>query len=113
MQIEVRSRDAEMPEEIRAHAAGKLQLALARFGDRIASIKISLADVNGPKGGVDKTCRVLVHGREAWSVVVSEQDADPYALIERAGDRVGQAVRRTIIRRREHEKVALPSRRAA
>jgi ribosome-associated translation inhibitor RaiA len=104
MNIEVRSRDVAMAEDICAQAAFKMEVVLSRFQDRIASIKVGLSDENGPRGGVDKTCRVRVQGRDAWSVIVSAEDADPYALIERAGDRVGQAVGRVIARDRRHDK---------
>jgi ribosomal subunit interface protein len=107
MNIEIRSRDATLSAEVREHAASKMQTALDRFTPSIAQVTVGLEDANGPKGGVDKTCRIMVRGKAAWSVIVSDVDADPYTAIDRAGDRVGQAVSRVMERNRSHEKATL------
>jgi ribosome-associated translation inhibitor RaiA len=109
MNIEVRSRDAEMSAEARDHAAEKIGHALGRFRDHITSVKVALHDANGPKGGVDKVGRVVVRGREAWSVVVSEEADDPRALADALSARAAESVRRVLARRRGHEKIPLSS----
>lgn len=109
MHIEVRSRDAEMSVEMREMTAEKMKHALARFRDHITSVKVAVSDANGPKGGVDKMCRVVVRGREAWSIVVSDEAADLRALADLASARAAESVRRVLARRRSHEKVSLAS----
>ena len=49
-------RPATLPD----HIERRLRFALDRFGDRIARVFVFLHDRNGPRGGIDKICRVLV-----------------------------------------------------
>jgi hypothetical protein len=56
--------------------------------------------VNGPRGGVDRACRVKVVLSALPSVVVSEQDASLAAAIDRALGGAERAVRRAVQRRR-------------
>jgi ribosomal subunit interface protein len=100
MNIEVRGKDIELPAEFRAYVARKIDTALGRFGDRIAEVRVGIADVNAPRGGADKTCRVEVRGARAWEVIVTAADANLYTAVHQAGDRVGRAVSRALARSR-------------
>ena len=101
MHIDVRSKNLDLTPELRAHAERSLEAALGRFGSHIAQVRLAVADVNGPKGGIDKTCRVQVKGESGWEVIVTQEDADAFAVIDRAGQRAGQAVARLLDRARE------------
>ena len=57
-----------------------------------------LDDVNGPRGGMDKSCQVTVSLRRLAEVRVSHVDADVKNAIARTADRVGRAVSRAIER---------------
>jgi len=83
------------------HARRRLGFALGRFADRITTVWLRLSDLNGPRGGVDKQCRIEVRGVNQWEVVVEDRDCDVYVAIDRAADRVGRAVGRTVERLRE------------
>ena len=61
MQLQVRGRNIELTEALRAHVERRLQFALSRFGQRIGRVLVRLADVNGPRGGDDKSCHVDVN----------------------------------------------------
>lgn len=100
MNIEVRGKDIELPVGFRAFVARKIDLALGRFSDRIAEVRVGIADVNGPRGGVDKTCRVEVRGARSWEVIVTAADADMYTVVHQAGDRVNRAVSKAIAKSR-------------
>ena len=94
----------------RPRAAGAaVALRLGRFGDQVRRVSIYLADVNGPRGGEDKLCRIVVevlgHGR----VVVEDADHDLTVAIDRAADRVGQAVRRKLDRTRLYANLLGPT----
>jgi putative sigma-54 modulation protein len=86
----------------------RLGFALGRFGDRVGRVTVHLVDVSGPRGGVDKRCRVVVEVPGHGAVVVEEADADLNALIDRAADRIGQAVRRRLDRARLYAELTDP-----
>lgn len=43
---------------------------LGRIAHRIAALEVSLADLNGPKGGVDRQCQIQARLHDGNSVVV-------------------------------------------
>jgi putative sigma-54 modulation protein len=90
-----------VPPELVEHVDRRLHFALARFGPRIARATVALEDVNGPRGGVDKACRIVVRLRSGGDVVASVDDVDWHAAVDRATTRIGQSVAREVVRTRE------------
>lgn len=101
MQVFISAKHFKVSEPIREHVNRRLEFALDRFQDEIERIDVSLADLNGPKGGLDKECRMVAKLRSDGTVVIEDQDVDFYAVIDRAADRLGHAVYRALDRRRD------------
>jgi putative sigma-54 modulation protein len=89
------------PEDLPAYIERRLHFALSRFTGRIGRIVVFLHDHNGPKGGVDKVCRVLVKARECGMLMAAGVDSDWFTAVDRATTRIGRSVARQIVRRRE------------
>ena len=89
-------RSGLLTDQLRQLAERRLLFALSRFGSRVAQVELVVADENGPRGGVDKTCRVSVKLHRAADVVISDKDADLAKCISRVAKRVGRAVSRAI-----------------
>ena len=94
MRIEIRGRGLTTSDGLRARLERRLAFALGRFAPRIGRVRVRLEDVNGPRGGVDKRCRLEVAIHPDLTVVVEEPDPDLYAAIDRAADQTGQALGR-------------------
>lgn len=100
---QVRTLPAELPD----HIERRLQFALARFGDRVEKVMVFLQDRNGPRGGVDKVCRILAKVRGCGAIMATVADSDWVAAVDRATTRIGHTVSRQIGRQRErHAQVA-------
>ena len=84
--------------DLRAHAQRRLSFSLARLTDHIRSVSVQLRDVNGPRGGIDKSCTVHVQLAKAPPVIIKDQDCDPLMLIDRVAERTGYAALRTLRR---------------
>lgn len=88
----------------RAHAAptgihkASLYFALGRFATKIEHVGVRLSDVNGPRGGVDKECRVRIRLHGLRVVLVTDVDAELRAAVDRACERAGRAVARRVDR---------------
>lgn len=95
MQVEIRSRDFEITEGIHAYAERRLGFALDRFAGHLRRLQVYLGDVNGPKGGPDKLCRLVVVMPSA-TVVVEEIHPDLYRAIDRTAGRVARKVAREV-----------------
>jgi hypothetical protein len=55
---------------------------------------ISLQDLNGPKGGLDKECRLEIRTQWRACIRVRERDSDVLAAVTRAAERGSRAVAR-------------------
>jgi len=83
-----------------AYLRRKLGAKLGKFAPSIERVSARIEDVNGPRGGVDKRCRIKVVLSGRPSVMVEEQHHALQAAMDRALDRTGTAVRRSLQRRR-------------
>lgn len=100
MKLHVRSRQVVVGENARAHVERRLASSLDRLADRVQRVTVTLLDVNGPRGGEDKLCRIEVRLRPTGSLFVEEAGADLFTVVDRAADRVGEAVSRALQRGR-------------
>lgn len=86
--------------ELAAHVERRLRFALTRFSSRIGRVTVFLADQNGPRGGIDKTCRIVVRLRAGGDVVAEVSDVDWEVAVDRATTRIGHTTGRELARRR-------------
>ena len=100
MRVTVRTQGLSPSEAIERHVERRVLFAVGRFGARIGTVSVRLADENGPRGGRDKTCRMVASVDGAGQVVVDDEDTDLYAAVDRAASRFGRAVARAVERRR-------------
>ncbi len=99
MQLFISAKNFKVADSLREHIDRRLQFALGKFDPRIDRVDVGLSDINGPKGGVDKHCRIVARIRSLGSVVVEDQDQDFFTVVDRAADRIGRAVHRSIDKR--------------
>lgn len=100
MRLEIRRQSIEIDDEVRSHVERRLAFALGRFRTRVSRVTVYLADLNGPKGGVDKSCRMVAHLGRSGPVTVEDRDAELSPLIDRAADRLARTVQRVLERAR-------------
>ena len=100
MQVQIRCHGIEVSEELNEQLLRRIHFALGRFASNIRSIGVHLTDTNGPRGGPDKECRVLVNTRSGDPVVIQELNVDIHAAVARAAERAGRAVDRQLSLRR-------------
>jgi putative sigma-54 modulation protein len=79
----------------------RLYFALGRYSPEIDRVAAHLGDINGPRGGVDKQCRIKVMLRGLKSVLSEARSNDLKAAVDIAAERVGRGVARTLERRRD------------
>jgi len=108
MKIGIRTKGLPNDAVARERVRRRLRFALSRFADRIERVSISLEDVNGPKGGPDKRCRIRLSLSGGGDPLLAEDlDSDIFVAIDRASKRLGRSVSRRLDRGR-----SLPSERA-
>jgi putative sigma-54 modulation protein len=94
--VHLRAIGVPLSDDDRTYALRRIAFKLGKHGRSIERVSVRIEDVNGPRGGVDKRCRikVVVRGRE--SVVTEQPDQDLRAAVDVAADRVERSVRRSL-----------------
>jgi putative sigma-54 modulation protein len=101
MQIEFKGPAAILSEALEEHGQRRLAFALSRFEPRLRLAQVRLSDVNGPKGGEDKACRVVIHLTEGGQVLGEDVHADAYQALTGAVDRAARGLARFLDRARD------------
>jgi ribosomal subunit interface protein len=108
MQFEIASPDFPITEAIRERVQTKVQKALNHFEDRLGQVHVGLTDVNGPRRGEDKRCRIECNIQSLCRLAVEDTQRDLYAAIDQAAERMGRAVERQITKRRTLSRAPRP-----
>jgi ribosomal subunit interface protein len=101
MTIETRQLNLPFSEALRAFIEHRIQSSLRRHVDRVARVRVRVADVNGPRGGMaDKVCSVEVEvmgsAGHTRAVVARGFADDVYVAVTDAAHCVGRAVDRCL-----------------
>lgn len=97
MKIEVRGTTFPITGPLEEHITRRVDFALRRFAGQVDRVVVRLADLNGPKGGPDKRCRIAARLTTATpDVIVEATDADAYAAVSLAAARLDERVTRTL-----------------
>lgn len=101
MNIDIQARDFSLTGALSRELERRVIYPLSRRHDQVNRVIVRLGDVNGPKGGEDKYCRIKVEMPGQKDVYVEDIEADMYTAIYRAADRMNRTVSRRISRSRE------------
>ena len=96
MLVHIQSRHFSLSTALNNYVKTKLQVMLGRYEAKIISINVSLFDINGPKGGEDKCCKIVVKINGASSIVMQETAVDLYDAINTCSRRARRAVKRQL-----------------
>lgn len=83
---------------------GVLSEALKRFKHRLKQVYLYVEDVNGPRGGIDKQCRCVLHLRRLPPIVIQDEDKSMPALLRRVADRATYALSQKVDRKTKRVK---------
>jgi ribosome-associated translation inhibitor RaiA len=88
---------------LREEVQEKIESSFARFSSQIGKVNAYLADLNGPKKGIDKSIRLVIDIEREPVVVIEEKGEDWSALLESVADRATQNMARQIKRSRSRK----------
>ncbi len=101
MKIEMQARNFQITKPLRNHIKKRLGFALNAGTEQIQRVLVRLSDINGPRGGADKRCKIHLVIPRVPDIVVEDTEANLYAAIDRAANRAGRALRRRVTRHRD------------
>ena len=95
MKIGIKCTGFSLTSAIAGRVRKRLDFLLIRGMTRLRRVDVTLSDLNGPRGGVDKRCLIKVSIDGLRPVVVDDIQSDLYMAIDRAAGRAS----RTVLRR--------------
>jgi ribosomal subunit interface protein len=107
MRIYIQTQGFELTSAIERHVREQLHRSLASSEQHVIAVDVFLADINGPKGGVDKKALVCIQLASRLTVRFEALHEDLYAAISLAARRTKHTVKRTLRRHRRMEKAEL------
>jgi hypothetical protein len=100
MKLTIRTRHLVITRETLQEIRHRIYLAFSRISPWIRAVDVTVADINGPKGGADKQCRICIRGRGITGVVVEHVGTSTAATVSSAAERAEQVVLRQVARHR-------------
>jgi putative sigma-54 modulation protein len=105
MQFEIRGRDVNISQVLRDHIERRLRFALDRFAGRIRQVHVTLGDLNGPRGGIDKCCKLAISLDRPSTIVLESHASNVYAAIDCVADKAATCIGRRL--KRPHGRIPL------
>ncbi len=99
MQLDIRFSGVKRTHAWDSRFEDVLLCSLEKFRHRVKQICLYIEDVNGPKRGVDKQCRCVLHLRRMPPVVIQDQDESLVSLIYRIANRASYSLSQKTDRR--------------
>jgi putative sigma-54 modulation protein len=96
--VDIRTKHMQATEAMRAHVTRKVEEALARHPGAVTRATLRASDINGPRGGNDLLCSLVLQGPRLGPLVGQVTHTDFYVatskVIKKVGLALDQAVRR-------------------
>ncbi len=104
MQMFIRSQDADKTKNLHSSIETNIDDALARFEKRVSRATVYLSDQNGPRGGIDKRCRIVVKLHRQGEITVEDSSNRWLGAVAGAVDRLRRTISRQLDKWRSRRK---------
>ena len=84
MNTTIHFRHIDMTDHLEFYIKRRIAFAFSRVTDSVRSLVVNVSDVNGPKGGRDKQCKVLLRVDSRPDIIIVEKQSDTLFAIDRA-----------------------------
>ena len=108
MQLDIQTNGFSLTEALKSYTTNRMQFVLNRNDSYVTRVRIWLADINGPRGGVDKSCQIELKLMGQNTIVIEDIKADLYLAIDRATERCMRTLSRRLARSKQHAHEILP-----
>jgi putative sigma-54 modulation protein len=81
MELTITDLKMELSTENLSHIQKKILSMFSKFCERVQVIKVTIDDVNGPKGGKDKQCRVVIYSKGIPDIVITDNQTSVMSAV--------------------------------
>lgn len=100
MQLDVRFSGVGRSHRLNCNLEAAVLAPLERFRHWVRHVCLYVEDINGPRGGVDKQCRFVVHLRHMPPIVIQDRDETMLPLLHRIANRAAHTLSRKTKRKK-------------
>lgn len=104
MQIVIQARGLSLTPSLHEYIERRIRFALDWATQHVRKLSVNLVDLNGPRGGEDKCCRIRLGISGASDIVIEDTQVDVFIAIDRAADRAGRTLARQMARQRQRRR---------
>jgi putative sigma-54 modulation protein len=105
MDTDIRILSMDLTKELHSYIERRLHFALRRFGRQVGRVSVRVTDVNGRRGGMDKSCHISVEFLPSGRTIVQHaMDANLHVAIGRATEGIGRSFARALGRTRDRKR---------
>lgn len=104
MKIQINARRFTLTKALNRYIKRRLKFALGSQVEHVTRVDVTLSDINGPKGGEDKRCQMLLKIKGQGDVVIEDTQSHLYTAIDRAANRASLTANKRITRLRNKAK---------
>lgn len=106
MEIQFHIHNTDLVRALRMYVERRLRFSLSRFVGRLGRVTVKIEDTNGPRGGVDKSCRISAEMLPRRKLILHEAvDANLFVAVDHAIERIGRTFSRELERDRERRSI--------
>ena len=98
MNLVLKTRAISLSRQFLQNVQEKLQNGLSKLIRGNASVRLTVSDDNGSRGGVDKVCKIVARIPRQRAICITEADPNLRTAIDRAIARLLHALSRTVSR---------------
>lgn len=99
MKLNIHARKVQLSESARKYIEQRASFAFSRTRHVINSLSVTVTDINGPRGGKDKQCKIMIRADALPDIVVTEKQSSLGASINRALSRASQNLQQRLKRK--------------
>ena len=103
MELSVTGLNIDLTNESRTDIKQKTRQMFTKVCDSVQRIKVVINDINGPKGGKDMNCRVIIHAKGMPDIIVSDNQTTVLAAVNIALSRAKTTLLRKVKRKQQNQ----------
>jgi len=103
MITDIQTHGFTLTDSIREYTVRRIHYGVSFAKSDILRVSVKLSDINGPRGGEDKRCQMIITMPHMPSVVIEDVESNLYVAIDRAVDRASRALTRQLDKKQKHD----------
>lgn len=104
MRVEIHVSKFTLTDSLRNYIEKRVGFAFSKVQNQLRKVSVRLSDINGPRGGADKSCRIQIPLTGMQDLVIENVERDLYLAIDRAIERASHSCKKRLSRLRNYSR---------